>query len=257
MSRLQAEFHRLYQAADAAAADPTGLLDARSCTRALVLEIGRPAAWEPLATVWTGVQVDLGWPAPAIAVSGRDALQLWFSLAAPVDLPTGRAVLDAVCRRYLPDLPAHRLRLLPEADPPMHADMIPAEQRDTGHWSAFVAPDLAPLFAETPWLDLPPGDTPQARTLGGLASITAAQLASVLPSASAPTVQPLAPPADDPIPAASSHPRDPLAFLLSVMRDERVPLALRVQAATAALPYTTGRLVADRRDRSGPGETDA
>ena len=33
----------------------------------------------------------------------------------------------------------------------LHARLIPAHQEQTGSWSAFVAQDLAPVFADTPW----------------------------------------------------------------------------------------------------------
>ena len=50
----------------------------------MVLELTGPADWDVLSAVWRGVQADLELPAPAIAVSGTDGLQLWFSLEAPV-----------------------------------------------------------------------------------------------------------------------------------------------------------------------------
>ena len=71
MNRLQAEQQRLYLSHD-------------SGPRALMLALAQPGSWAGLAKVWQGVQADLELPAPAIAVSGTDSYQLWFSLAQPV-----------------------------------------------------------------------------------------------------------------------------------------------------------------------------
>ena len=117
MNRLQTEFQRLYlptgsdaDTTDSATAD---LFDARTGhTRALVLALAGPADWQPLAKVWRGVQADLDLPAPAIAVSGTDALQLWFSLAEAVSLAQAQAFLERLRCHYLPDVARHRVRLL-------------------------------------------------------------------------------------------------------------------------------------------------
>ena len=259
MNRLQAEFQRLYLAAPEADpgqdAAPSGLVDRRGQVRALVLELARPADWALLAKAWQGVQADLGLPAPAIAVSGVDGLQLWFSLAEAISVAPAQAFLLALCQRYLPDVAPHRLALLPAphaASPTgavLHARPVPALQAQTGHWSVFVAPDLAPLFADTPWLDSPPGDDGQAKLLRGLRSITPADWAAAwaqlfpqhLPIAAPPDADSLTPCAliDGPAQVQATPPAgaDPQRFLLSVMNDQSVALALRIEAAKALLPY--------------------
>jgi len=195
--------------------------------------------------VWRGVQSDLGLPAPAIAVSGTTGLQLWFSLREPVSPAQAQVFLSALCRHYLPEVPTQRLRGLPmeTGDGVAHAARVPALQAATGHWSAFVAPDLAPIFEETPWIDVPPGDEGQAHLLSHLASIQPAQWAAALATLRAATE----PPAQD-SPAGSqaqpvSHHQtdygpglDPRGFLLAVMNDPAAPLALRIEAAKALLP---------------------
>ncbi len=239
MSRLSAEIRRLFLPAetvptDAARqtlpwADPAGRL------RALVLELARPADWHLLAAVWKGVQADLQLPAPAIAANGTDGLQLWFSVAEPLDPDRAHAFLDA-------------LRLMPTAspDPQVAAAPVPAPLGTSGHWSAFVAPDLAPLFDDTPWLDIPPGDDAQAGLLTRLESIKPAQWEAALRQLQpAPTIAPEA--QRDAAGDAASEPKDagtPAAcnpdarrFLLAVMNDTAAPLALRVEAAKAVLPY--------------------
>lgn len=226
--RLAREFLRLYGPAAAAG----------GAVRALVLDVARPADWRPLAAVWQGVQADLGLPAPAIVANGSDGLQLWFSLAQPVPAEQALAFLDALRQRYLPDLPLHRVTLQALAAPVT----VPARVDTPGvadeRWSSFVAADLAPIFEDTPWLDLPPSDEGQADLLSRLQSIppapwAAAQaLLSPQPQAAGPSLAaPVAHPATQ-----AGHP-DALRFLQRVVQDESAPLALRVEAAKALLPY--------------------
>ena len=118
--RLQSERDRLYRAED----------DGR--VRALVLALARPADWAALGRVWQGVQTDLGWPAPGIAVSGTDACQLWFSLAEPVPPAEAHALLEHLRTRYLADIPPHRVELLrrnrrhpAKGQPPEHSHRHP------------------------------------------------------------------------------------------------------------------------------------
>lgn len=268
MNRLQTELHRLYLARPAAdrGAEPvsTDLIDAEGKTRALVLELARPADWVPLARVWRGVQADLELPVPAVAVSGTDGLQIWFSLSEPVPVRDAHAFLESLRLRFLSDLPPARVRLMPcerSTTPAAHAPLVPAEQAQEGRWSAFVAPDLAALFAETPWLDIAPGADGQADLLCRLKSIGRdefdAAWARLAPAEPAPA--PAAGAAQEPASGAgvahaarSETPAEntriagslePREFLLKVMRDEAVELALRIEAAKALLPLVddTGR----------------
>ncbi len=235
MSRLTQEFSRLYLQQDAEA-----LLSPEGRSRALVLALRTPADWSRLGRVWHGVQQELALPAPAIAVSGTDALQLWFSLAQAVDLVQAQAFLQGLRQRYLADLPAKQLELLPRGEPPgpQHAARIPAEQAGgEGLWSAFVAPDLAPVFADAPWLDVPPSEEGQADLLRPLASIKPEDFAVALASLA---------PAATPAPAAAAAANtgrleDPRLFLLQVMNDASTPLALRIEAAKALLSSPAAR----------------
>jgi hypothetical protein len=285
MNRLQLELRRLYltqpPAAQEASKGDTGSIDASpgdvspvggSCidatlvdvagqVRALVLELARPAHWAPLSAVWKGVQVDLELPAPAIAVNGKDGYQLWFSLAQATPAAQGWALLDALRLRYLGDVKPHRLTLLPLVDastalPNRHADLLPALQEASGVWSAFLAPDLAPMFADEPWLDLPPNSDGQAKLLMRLASIQPAEFeralallgrgpetdllavdaASIAQASSAcplPALVPVVAAGLGHAPAGESP--DPKRFLQGVMNDASVPLALRIEAAKALL----------------------
>lgn len=205
--------------------------------RALVLALARPADWDVLGRVWKGVQDELGWPAPGIAVSGTDACQLWFSLADPLPPAQAHALLERLRQRYLAEVPAHRVELMPSADGARQVPRIPAALGEEA-WSAYVAPDLAPVFAETPWLDIPPRAEGQAELLSRLRPISTAECAMLLPEvaerAAAPTAQGSAASAPT-VAAPASAFTDPQAFLLQVMNDERVDMALRIEAAKALL----------------------
>ncbi|MFM2067442.1 MAG: hypothetical protein RLZZ584_2351 [Pseudomonadota bacterium] len=289
MSRLHAQQRRLYLALPhggagqpgvrddgdhdltTTAPDDAALVDASGRVRALVLELARPADWAVLARVWHGVQAELEWPAPAIAVSGSDGYQLWFSLIEPLPAAQAAALLDALRLRYLADMPPRRVTLLPTppagatAAPVRHARLVPAAQQPGGPWSAYVTPDLAPVFADEPWLDQPPTPEAQARLLAQLRSIQAGDLHRALAllqpdqpvpapeteaapgsvTVSAATAAPplsTGAPAAAPVPAPVRAPadgaaRDPRRFLLDVMNDDSVALGLRIEAAKALLPY--------------------
>ena len=214
MTRLSTEFARLF-AVDAGAA----LLDEAGCTRALVMDWPAPADWAALGALWRGVQDSLGWPAPAIAASG-EALQLWFSLAEAVEASVAQDLLLALRERFLSAGQPLPVRFWPRQGQhaPRPGAPLPGDER----WSAFVAPDLAPLFAQTPWLDVPPSDDGQATLLAGLGSVPPERLAPLR----------VAPPAAE---AGSASGADPRAFLVQVMNDTSVPLALRIEAAKALL----------------------
>lgn len=267
MSRLQQELSRLYGSHDAGAgsdvrdapSDEPRLIDRDGCVRALVLEVARPADWAAVSKVWSGVQLDLELPAPAIAVSGRDGYQLWFSLAEPLPAAQALPFLEGLRSRYLGDLRADRIGLLPSVDAESastvrQARPVPGLQADSGLWSAFVAPDLAPVFAEEPWLDLPPNPEGQSNLLSRLSSIGKADFQQALQRlAPAPAPAPLQPAHDspeaadaasggtapDPTPIGARD--DPKRFLLEVMKNEAVELGLRIEAAKALLPWCTDR----------------
>lgn len=231
MSRLQTEFQRLYHLPGEAA-----LIDGQGRVRSMVLELARPADWSLLGALWHGVQAELGLPAPAIAVSGTEGLQLWFSLAEPVPSAEAQRCLDGLRQRYLAAVKPMRLRLITTVDA---TTPLPAVEAAPGQWSAFVAPDLAPLFEDTPWLDIPPGDEGQGQVLAALRSIPPAlfnaAMAQLWPTpAEAPDAPPPVP-RDAPVPGG--HP-DARSFLLAVMNAEQVPLALRLEAAKALLPFS-------------------
>ena len=244
MNRLQTEMNRLYLGglvfAQADAQD-LSLADARGRVRAMVLEVAQPTGWDALSEVWHGVQMELELPAPGIAVSGRDGLQLWFSIETAIPANQAHEFLEALRVRFLAHVPAARIRLWPTpTQPPRHAALVPALQPDTGNWSAFVAPDLAAIFSETPWLDVEPGEEGQAALLRALQTMKQAAFDAALvgmrataPQVPAPVVAPA--PARELTAAAMEATDDPRRFLLRVMNDVSVALALRIEAAKALL----------------------
>jgi hypothetical protein len=245
MTRLQTQYQRLYQlpATDSTA----GLIGPGGEVRALVLALGKPADWAALSPVWRGVQADLALPAPAIAVNGVDAFELWFSLAQPVVVTEAVVFLQGLHQRYLAGLKPDRVKLWPTADAtPWPAPPIPA-QHAPERWSAFVAPDLAAVFGgDDPSLDFQPGEDAQAELLSRLHCIqpddwqaALRQLQVKAPDihlAASKPVSPVTAIESSPHPVALAGPyQDPRQFLRDVMNDPAVALALRIDAAKALL----------------------
>ena len=245
MTRLQTQYQRLYQlpATDSTA----GLIGPGGEVRALVLALGKPADWAALSPVWRGVQADLALPAPAIAVNGVDAFELWFSLAQPVLVTEAVEFLQGLHQRYLAGLKPDRVKLWPTADAtPWPAPTIPA-QHAPERWSAFVAPDLAAVFGgDDPSLDFQPGEDAQAELLSRLHCIqpddwqaALQQLQVKVPDTHLVASKPVAPATaieSSPHPVALAGPyQDPRQFLRDVMNDPAVALALRIDAAKALL----------------------
>lgn len=251
MNAFLSEIARLYHATPQVP-QPHGhhhapLMDASGHVRCAVLELARPADWKALEAVWYGVQADLALPAPAIAVNGADGYQLWFSWQQPLPADEAAGFVQLLCQRYLPTMDPQRLRCFPGPDP-VFPPLVPAlqgqgqGQAQGEQWSAFLAPDLAGVFADEPWLDRHPGQEAQAQLLGRLHSMRPQDFAqalqalqpAALPSPQAPTV-----PAAPASPLAHYPTETPAAFLQAVMADPAAPLALRVQAAAALLREAT------------------
>ncbi|MCS4509998.1 hypothetical protein [Xylophilus ampelinus] len=259
MTPLQSEIRRLYlplsaqpeSRAEALAPTASPFFGSDGRVRCMVMELARPPGWKLLGAVWQGVQAAMELPAPAIAVSGTDGLQLWFSLAEPVAVARAQAFLEGLRLRFLAEVARSRLRLLPDAaHPGRHAAPVPALQAPGGNWSAFVAYDLAPVFADTPWLDIPPNEDGQATLLRALtpmqpAAFDAATALLAAPSQATPAPErPTVPVPHGLRPSAADGPseQDPRRFLLRVMGDATVALPLRIDAAKALLPFLPGDL---------------
>lgn len=249
MSRIDAETQRLFRLpADAGTGGPC-FISADGRVRALVLALAGPADWAPLAPLWQGVQADLGWPPPAIAVNGSDAFELWFSLAEPLPRADAVQLLAQLQRRYLADLRPERVRTWPGTDATAQPPACPPFAAGPERWAAFVTPDLPAVFGDDPALDFEPGADAQADLLVRQRSIKASDLRTAR-AVLAPVTPPVVAAPIPPTPAAKpealaslGHHQDPRAFLLAVMNDPVAPLALRIEAAKGLLmaPDTAGR----------------
>jgi hypothetical protein len=175
MNRLLSELQRLY--APPSPQESADESPAEDRIRAMALELARPADWEALGAVWRGVQTDLNLPAPAIAINGSDGYQLWFSLTPAVPAAQALAFMEGLRRRYLGDIPVERVHL--RADLATSA-LLPPRLVAAGQWSAFVAPDLAPVFADESWLDTQPNPEGQADLLSRLISMQSADFQAAL-----------------------------------------------------------------------------
>jgi hypothetical protein len=247
MNRLQTELYRLYipnasqpECLDPAGAEPN-LVDAAGQVRAMVVEVAQQAGWDAVAALWHSVQDDFDLPAPAVAVSGIDSFQVWFSLAEPVAVAQAFDFLALIRLRYLGAVAPRYIRLRPEVDASglpttRHARVVPALQADTGRWSAFVAPGLAGMFAAEPWLDLAPSPDAQAMLLSRIESIKPAAFQLALARLRPPTA-PTSPAAQNVAPPAQLTDSEPKRFLLAVMNDPTAELGSRIEAAKALLPY--------------------
>ena len=261
MNRLQSELARLYlpRPQDRLDADVqrTALVDTSGKVRAMVMELRRPPDWQALSFVWQGVQIELELPAPAIAVSGTDGLQLWFSLTEPIAAVQAHGFLEGLRRRFLAEIDSSRVRLMPAAQASalrqdLHAALVPALQEGSGNWSAFLAPDLVPVFAESPWLDIPPNEEGQATLLRSIEVITQSvfeaactKLGLTMPPPPPMSTVAVAASVDERValdrPKAACEGGDPEQFLHRIMNDDSVALALRIEAAKALLQYAGNR----------------
>lgn len=242
MSRIDTETQRLFELPAEGGAQRS-LVRADGCVRSLVLAQTGPADWALLAPLWRGVQADLGWPAPAIAVNGRDAFELWFSLSVPLPWADAARLLVQLQRCYLGGLRPDRVRAWPSAKAADEPPAVPPFAAGPQRWAAFVAPDLPAVFGDDPALDVEPGADAQAELLARQRSISDSELrqARAMLEADEPTV--VAPPVFGDMPTRPldgvmfgvGRFDDPRAFLLAVMNDEAVPLALRIEAAKGVL----------------------
>ena len=240
MNPLETEFHRLYLVDDATAVAPS-LMTVDGRVRAMVLELARPADWSVVSTVWQRVQSDLSLPPPAIAVTGNDGYQLWFSLAEPVTAAEASFFLESLRQRFLGSIVPERISMLPTET--RHAQLVPALQQSTGLWSAFVAPDLAAIFADSPGLDVSPRVEAQAKVLAPLESIKSSVFEAIFDQVISDverisTTHQSSTPA---VPPSTKHcDSDAKSFLAEVMNDPSVEMHLRIEAAKAILPYCGG-----------------
>lgn len=154
---------------------------------------GEARHWHRLCEVAHALQARLGFPAPAVSVSGANAYGLWLSLEAPVPAAQAQQFLALLRQAYFPDI-----ELAPDGvGAPV--ELPPCLHPDSGKWAAFIHPGMGAAFAEEAGLEMAPPFAGQAAFLEGLQSIGAAQFLRALDllaqshAAAAPASAPAAP----------------------------------------------------------------
>jgi hypothetical protein len=200
MEKLLAQLIRLYlMPGQAPGQHPaaTPLVSEDGLTRAIVIDFPRAAGdesghWAWLCEVANTLQEKLGFPAPAVSVTGADAFRLWLSLREPVPVADVRRFLSLLRSAWFPELPLHASSA---------AELPPCLHGATGKWAAFIHPGMGASFAGEEGLDIAPPAAAQLAFLEALESIAPAQFEEALgamyrPREAAPPQAPLAAPPD-------------------------------------------------------------
>jgi hypothetical protein len=206
MEKLIAELARLYlppgtpsdvlaQRLLGQATGPIALASEDGMTRAIVIafrktgEDGEARHWSRLCEVANALQSQLGWPAPAVSISGADGYGLWLSLESPVPAARAQQILELLHRAYFPEIE------LPPGAAIAPVELPPCLNARTGKWAAFIHPGMGASFADEPGLEMAPPLAGQAAFLESLQGISDAQLAhalNILQQPAAPTASVLA-----------------------------------------------------------------
>ncbi|MEC5164036.1 MULTISPECIES: TOTE conflict system archaeo-eukaryotic primase domain-containing protein [unclassified Janthinobacterium] len=130
--------------------------------------------WSLLCAVANAFQAELGFPAPAVSISGANGYALWLSLETPVPAAQAQRLLELLRRAYFPDID-----LRPETvSAPV--ELPPCLHQRTGKWAAFIHPGMGASFADESGLEMAPPFAGQAAFLTGLHSISEAQFRQAL-----------------------------------------------------------------------------
>jgi hypothetical protein len=125
--------------------------------------------WSRLCAVANALQAQLGFPAPAVSISGANGYALWLSLEAPAPAAQAQKFLELLRQAYFPDMD-----LRPDAvSAPV--ELPPCLNQSTGKWAAFIHPGMGASFADESGLEMAPPFAGQAAFLEGLQSISEAQ----------------------------------------------------------------------------------
>ncbi|MDP3671167.1 MAG: hypothetical protein WA191_11500 [Telluria sp.] len=151
------------------------LVTGEGLTRALVIAFRKMADseeaqhWTLLCAVANALQVQLGFPAPAVSISGADGYGLWLSLEVPAPTALIQKFLELLCKAYFPSM-----ELGPDAAI-APVELPPCLHQSTGKWAAFIHPGLGASFADEAGLEMAPPFAGQAALLENLHSISEAQ----------------------------------------------------------------------------------
>jgi hypothetical protein len=149
-------------------------------TRAMVIDFhkmgdGEEAQhWTRLCEAANALQSELGFPAPAVSISGANGYGLWLSLETPVPVAQAQKFLELLRRAYFPDV-----YLAPDAVT-APVELPPCLNQGTGKWAAFIHPGLGASFADESGLEMAPPLAGQVAFLEGVQSISEAQFLHAL-----------------------------------------------------------------------------
>ncbi|VXB73284.1 conserved hypothetical protein [Massilia sp. 9I] len=173
------------------------LVSNEGLTRAIVIDFPRVPGdesrhWTQLCEVANALQEKLGFPAPAVSITGGNSFRLWISLLEPVPVADVRRFLSLLRTAYFPELALH-------ADSTV--ELPPCLHQATGKWAAFIHPGMGASFAGEEGLEMAPPAAAQLAFLEGLESIGTTKLQEAMaamhrPREAVSTLAPLAAPPD-------------------------------------------------------------
>lgn len=138
-------------------------------SRAAVIAFPKAGAgeehWTRLCKVANALQQDLGFPAPAVSISGDGAFGLWLSLEQPVPVAQWKEFAMLLCAAYFPEVALDPDAVVGPVEPP------PCLRPATGKWAAFIHPGMGASFADEAGLDMAPPAAGQAAFLEHLERI--------------------------------------------------------------------------------------
>jgi hypothetical protein len=119
--------------------------------------------------VANALQGQLGFPAPAVSISGADGYGLWLSLETPVPTALAQEFLELLGKAYFPSIPIRPDAAIGSVELP------PCQNQRTGKWAAFINPGLGASFADEQGLEMAAPFAGQAALLDSLQSISQTQ----------------------------------------------------------------------------------
>jgi len=148
------------------------LVSQEGLTRAIVIDFpkagdGGARHWDQLCEVANTLQDKLGFPAPAVSVTGGSGFRLWLSLSEALPAAEVRRFLALLRTAWFPELPLHACSAV---------ELPPCLHRETGKWAAFIHPGMGASFAEEAGLEIAPPAAAQLAFIEGLDSISPRQL---------------------------------------------------------------------------------
>ncbi|HEX9171271.1 MAG TPA: hypothetical protein VF861_01270 [Telluria sp.] len=193
MQKLVSELIRLYVPAGAISPEDLAqhiagqathavkLNTAEGLTRSMVIPFQKLANdreeaqhWTRLCAVANALQSELGFPPPAVSISGSNGYGLWLSLETGVPSAQAQRFLQLLRQAYFPDM-----ELAPDAIN-AQVELPPCLNQASGKWAAFIHPGMGASFAEESGLEMAPPLAGQAAFLEGLQSISEAQFRHAL-----------------------------------------------------------------------------